>query len=381
MATEPIDSTRPSAALLTPEQLAAAFAQFQEAAEALTHAYGQLEVRAARLTERMEVLLRALPVAVVVVNEEGIISEANSAALAWFGAAVAPGQPWATFAATLVPSGTPNELLVTGQAEPRRVTLTWSQLPDQGGRIAVVQDVTEAAALREAVARQERLAAMGELVAGLAHQLRTPLAAALLFLDHLELPHLSEETRLPLVAKIKGRLQRMERLIADMLLFARGGVSVRGPVALDHLFTQLWNHAAPLAEAQGAHLECLAAPPADAPPVLGDEGALVGAIGNLIDNALAVQQGQPEAWVGLGARVVDGAWEITVADRGPGIDPSVQTRLFTPFFTTRPEGTGLGLAIAHEVVRAHGGTIRVASSLGAGATFTVFLPCGRKDDG
>jgi len=358
---------------LTPEQLAAAFAEFMRASDRLTEAYAQLEARAERLTERLEVLMEALPVGVVVISSDQVITESNAAARAWFGEAVAAGTPWRTFAAQLLPTDSPDEFLWRKEGGERRVALTWSRLPDQGGEIVVVQDVTEAVRLREAIARQERLAAMGELVAGLAHQLRTPLSAALLFLDHLALPGSDEAQRRERIDRIKARLRRMEELIADMLIFARGGLRAHEPIALDHLFAQLWANVAPLAEAQGVTLEQLAAPPANAPRLWGDERALLGALGNLVDNAFAVQRGSPVAWVGLGAEATATSWTITVADRGPGISDEVRARLFTPFFTTRPDGTGLGLAIAHEVVTAHGGTIEVTSS-SQGTVFTVRLP-------
>jgi len=167
----------------------------------------------------------------------------------------------------------------------------------------------------------------------------------------------------------------MEQLIADMLIFARGGLKAREPISLTHLFVQWWSTVEPLAQAQKVVFERLFAPQADAPVVIGDERALLGALINLAENALAVQQGQAAAWVGLGARATADQWEIVVADHGPGIPDALRARLFTPFFTTRPEGTGLGLAIAHEVVTAHGGTIEVRSEPGEGTTFIVRLPC------
>ncbi|BBD77757.1 PAS domain-containing sensor histidine kinase [Hydrogenophilus thermoluteolus] len=366
---------QPDAAGMTPEQLAAAFAEFMRASDRLTAAYAQLEARAERLTERLDVLMQALPVAVVVLNAEGEVVEANETARQWFGTALTVGTAWQRFAQQLRPTEAPDEVLWSAPDGEKRLTLTWSQLPDQGGELVVVQDVTEATRLREAMARQERLAAMGELVAGLAHQLRTPLAAALLFLDHLTTPGLDEARRIELAGRVKARLHRMEQLIADMLIFARGGLKAREPISLPHLFTQWWSTVEPLAQAQKVVLERLFAPQADAPVVIGDERALLGALINLAENALAVQQGQAAAWVGLGARATADQWEIVVADHGPGIPDALRARLFTPFFTTRPDGTGLGLAIAHEVVTAHGGTIEVRSEPGEGTTFIVRLPC------
>ncbi|MCX7945889.1 MAG: PAS domain-containing sensor histidine kinase [Hydrogenophilus sp.] len=359
---------------MTPEALAQAFGEFMRASETLTAAYRQLESRVERLTERLTVLLRALPVGVVVVDREEHVVEINDTALTWFGEVLGIGADWRTFRASLTPTGTPKEWIWRREEEERRLLLSSALLPGEESQIVVIQEVTETARIRETLARQERLAAMGEMVAGLAHQLRTPLASALLFLDHAAMEGVDEKRRQESLARVKSRLKRMEQLIGDMLIFARGGATKRAPVSLPTLWHQLRATYEPIAAAQGATLTVLREPPEDGPVVIGEERALLGAIGNLIDNALAVQREREKRWVGIGATVEGSEWVITVADRGPGFDETVASRLFSPFFTTRPDGTGLGLAIAHEVVRAHGGSISATSEAGKGATFVVRLP-------
>ncbi len=363
-------------AALTPEQLAAAFAEFMRASEALTQSYAQLETQARRLTERLDVLMQALPVGVVVLDERRVVAELNAAAKHLAGAWLQVGATWETFRQRLQPTETPGEWRLSGES-PRRLAMSEVPLPQQNGALLVLQDVSEAHRLREEMARQARLAAMGELVAALAHQLRTPLAAAMLFLDNAMTPSLAEGMRDRALQRARERLQRMERLIADMLVFARGGIAQRQPIDAWGFWQQVLSLYEPIAAAQGVRFERLAEPSPPSPALLGDERALLGAVGNLIDNALQVQHGQPGAWVGVGMNTTAEGWTLTVADRGPGMDEATRARIFAPFFTTRPDGTGLGLAIAREIITAHGGTIELVTAPGQGARFTVRLPAGK----
>lgn len=228
----------------------------------------------------------------------------------------------------------------------------------------------EANRLREAAERNKRLAAMGEMAAQLAHQLRTPLAAALLYAGNLENPDLPAASRVAIAGKTVDRLKHLEHLIQDMLLFARGEVLGRETFPVADLLTELAHTFEPLARRRAVELRieetsgnaCLT----------GNRKALAGALNNLVDNALqAVAAG---GRVTLAAARAGGDLVLTVRDNGRGMSPDVVARLFEPFFTTRSEGTGLGLAIARGVARAHGGGIDVRSAPGAGTEFIITLP-------
>ena len=232
--------------------------------------------------------------------------------------------------------------------------------------------------MRLTAERNERLAAMGEMVAGLAHQLRTPLAAALLYTGNLRQPELDPMQRTMVADRALERLRYLERLIRDMLLFARGDSAGRQRFAVCELVAELAHTLEPLARARqvtfAADCTC------DTAEVVGDRKALGGALTNLLENGIqaCAAGGRLDCEValrdaadsGIGVRAV----RFTVRDSGRGIAPELQERLFEPFFTTRAEGTGLGLAIARGVARAHGGDITLRSAPEQGAEFILTVP-------
>ena len=223
--------------------------------------------------------------------------------------------------------------------------------------------------LREEAERNRRLAAMGEMAAELAHQLRTPLAAALLYAGNLENPGLSESSRISIAQKTVGRLKHLEHLIQDTLLFARGEVLGRETFSVTDLLTDLTSTFEPLARKHDIALrtnvqtEC---------SVTGNRKALVGALTNLLENAMQAVDAGGQVTVSASRR--DSQLLLGVSDNGCGMSPAIAARLFEPFFTTRCDGTGLGLAIARGVARAHGGNIEVNSQEGVGTEFIITLP-------
>ncbi|HMV00484.1 MAG TPA: histidine kinase dimerization/phospho-acceptor domain-containing protein, partial [Rhodocyclaceae bacterium] len=218
-------------------ELQRAFDLFNQVSAELTSAYGALQARVASLTEelavangelrrqfvekealseRLSLLLDALPAGVVVLDGGARVTEANPAARALFGDGVV-GSHWGDVArAHLEPTLAIGEWLV-GE---RRVSLAESALAAGGGKILLVHDVTAAHGMKAELERHQRLAAMGEMAASLAHQLRTPLAAALLYTGNLGQPGLADEARAKFADKAAGQLRRLERLIQDVLLFA-----------------------------------------------------------------------------------------------------------------------------------------------------------------
>lgn len=228
--------------------------------------------------------------------------------------------------------------------------------------------------LREEAERNKRLTAMGEMAAQLAHQLRTPLAAALLYAGNLENPELPATSRVAIAQKTVGRLKHLECLIQDMLLFARGEVLGREPFEVAELLGELAHTFDPLARARGVTFELSPAPAGLT--IVGNRKALAGALTNLIENALYAVTDRPAANVGLGVMAAAGQLAFIIRDNGRGMAPEVIARLFEPFFTTRIEGTGLGLAIARGVARVHGGGIDVTSTPDGGTEFILTVSRG-----
>lgn len=376
-----------------PARLAEAFRLFNQVSEELSTAYGTLERQVealtaelaaangalrqqyqekAALTERLTRLLEALPAGVVVLDRTGQLDVANPAADHLLGTP-ALGMAWADIEQTrLEVTETPGEM----QAGDKRVALSMTEPDAVGGRIVLLHDITEAHRLKMQAERNERLAAMGEMAAQLAHQLRTPLAAALLYAGNLENPGIQENTRISIAQKTVGRLKHLERLIQDMLLFARGEVLGREAFAVEDLLGEMAHIFEPLARQRGVEF-VLSEVPADL-VMTGNRKALAGALTNLLENALQAVAGEVEGQgrISLSVDAAPDRLIFHIRDNGRGMPPDVVARLFEPFFTTRAEGTGLGLAIARGVARAHGGGIDVESSPGAGTQFVLTLSRG-----
>jgi len=377
------------------QRLAEAFRIFNQASEELSTVYTSLQgqvvvlteelaaangalrqqyLEKAALTERLSLLLAALPAGVVVLDAAGSVLQSNPAAEMILGPGLV-AQAWEHVERErLAANDTPGEYQA---GEKRRVAVTVTPLDSAGGRIVLLNDITEAHRLKAQAERNERLAAMGEMAAQLAHQLRTPLAAALLYTANLENPELPSASRISIAQKAVGRLKHLERLIQDMLLFARGEVLGRETIVISELLQELGQTIEPLARSRGVafHVE----DSLHETPLSGNRKALFGALANLLENALQAVATVAAGTVVLEVSRIGESVAFSVKDNGPGMTPAVLTRLFEPFFTTRGEGTGLGLAIARGVVRAHGGNIEVHSVADRGTEFVVTLPLSRPE--
>jgi two-component system sensor histidine kinase FlrB len=384
----PTDNAR-----IAPEEaarLAEAFRLFNAASAELSEAYGTLERQVAslteelaaangelrrqyeekaRLTDRLSTLLNQLPAGVVVVDGRDCIEQANPAAFDMVGASA--GQAWSSCAARLQPADAPAEWDCTGSdGAQRRLSVGEASLAGENARIVLLHDMTRQHSLKIAAARNERLAAMGEMAASLAHQLRTPLAAATLYVGTLigrDMP--SADVR-SIASRAQDRLRHLERLIRDTLMFARGEVLGREAIDVAALIEELHHTVEPVARQAGVGLVVDPAP-ADT-TVSGDRKAIASALVSLLENA--VQACASGGEVGLAVSVDPVSLCFTVRDNGRGIPHDIQERLFEPFFTTREEGTGLGLAIARGVARVHGGDIECRSAPDEGSCFTLRLP-------
>jgi two-component system sensor histidine kinase FlrB len=235
----------------------------------------------------------------------------------------------------------------------------------------VARLTSELAAANGELARRDRLSALGEMAAQVAHQLRTPLATALLYTGHLTRPQLGDADRIRFAEKTRSRLLYLERLIQDMLLFVKGARLTSTSFPLAVLLEEITHTLEPHAAARNVSLQLAAAD--TELQLTGDRQAISGALINLIENALQASSagGSVELTVsGLGSPFA--AFQVT--DSGAGIPADARERLFEPFFTTRGEGSGLGLAIVRQVAEAHGGWVEWSPRKAGGSTFTLFLP-------
>jgi two-component system sensor histidine kinase FlrB len=216
------------------------------------------------------------------------------------------------------------------------------------------------------------------MAAQVAHQLRTPLATALLYTGHLARPHLSDADRIRFADKSLSRLRYLERLIQDMLLFVKGARLSREAFPLRPLLEELAQTLEPHAAQRKIDLQL---PLPDAGLMLtGDRQAIAGALINLLENAIQATREGGRASLSVGGQGSPFA-AFQVEDNGAGIPEAARERLFEPFFTTRGEGSGLGLAIVRQVAEAHGGWVEWAPREGGGSRFTFYLPFAGGDHG
>jgi two-component system sensor histidine kinase FlrB len=370
------------------EALTEAFGLFNQLSEQLTSAYGQLESRVSelnteliqarqarlrelaekeRLADRLSGLLEALPAAVVLVDGRDRVDQFNPAAEELF-PGIAWGRRWSEVRdETLARFADGEEWRL---ADGRRVNMRCRPLNDNG-QVLVMLDVTETRRLQEALHRRERLSAMGEMAAQLAHQVRTPLSAALLYGGQLARGAVAADKVREYAGKLCDRLRHTESLVADMLAFARGGRFVPQPVDLQRALQEAADMVRPKLSGRQAELEVRFEVEEEA-EILGNRDALTGALGALINNAL--DHGGEGIRIDATLLATEDHYEIHICDNGPGIPEALQQRIFDPFFTTGEQGTGLGLAVAQSVVIEHDGRIEYQTGTEGGACFQITLP-------
>lgn len=237
------------------------------------------------------------------------------------------------------------------------------------------QLLAEIQALQQQVNRSQRLSSMGQMTARLAHQIRTPLATALLYASQLKQAHLGREQHDCFVDRLLVGLRHLDHMVNDMLVFARGGQEGDEALVLGELLEQVRQTLLPQLDQQAACWNVHAADPTLS--VRGQREVLVSVLTNLATNALnASGEAARLDWF---LEVRGGMISLTLQDNGPGVSEELQETIFEPFFTTRSNGTGLGLAVVRAVIDAHRGTIELDPQCREGARFILRLPLMDKD--
>ena len=269
----------------------------------------------------------------------------------------------------------------------RLVALAASRLPEADPPTVLVigRDITGEREMRARLLETERLAAVGELVAGVAHEVNNPLSSISAFAQLLLRDGGLSSSQQESVEVIRSETLRASQVVRDLLAFARRSDPQREAVELNVVVERtLRLHTYQLASSN-VRLELDL--PADLPTVVGDARQLQQVVLNLVTNSIQALAGVGRDAGGSlriatrAARRPDGSdvVELEIADSGPGIPAEARARIFEPFFTTKPEGegTGLGLSVSYGIVTAHGGTIVLADTSPAGTRFVVTLPaCG-----
>ncbi|MFL6966981.1 MULTISPECIES: sensor histidine kinase [Pseudomonas] len=377
----------PSAEQASRLGLEQAFSLFNQMSSQLTDSYSLLEARVTelkgelavvsaqrmqelaekeRLANRLQNLLDLLPGGVIVIDEHGFVREANPAACELLGLPL-EGELWRhVIARCFAPREDDGHEI--SLKDGRRLSISTRSLDAEPGQLVLLNDLTETRHLQDQLARHERLSSLGRMVASLAHQIRTPLSAALLYASHLTEQQLPMDTQQRFAGRLKERLHELEHQVRDMLVFARGELPLTDRVTPKALLQSL--QAAALTHVQDLPIrwQC----DSHVGEVLCNRDTLVGAVLNLIENAIQASGGDVRLKVHLYTR--GSTLRLCVSDSGSGIDPAVLTRLGEPFFTTKATGTGLGLTVVKAVARAHQGELLLRSRLGRGTCALIVLP-------
>lgn len=321
----------------------------------------------------MREVFSALPSAVVVIDESGIIRRANHSAGELLDYPELEGKRWLEVLATAFsPRNDDGREISTRTGRRLQVTT----LPLRSGQLIHMTDLTETRLLQDKLAHMERLSSLGRMAASLAHQIRTPLSAAILYAANLGNSNLMPSARKRFQEKLMGRLEALEAQVSDILMFARSNEQTVSELdAVSLLTATVSNVSAVVTKAQVLlETEALSGPL----PILGNASALTGALSNLIANA--VEAGATHIKVRLSCE--DDKVSLAVANNGPAIPADLRTKIFEPFFTSKSSGTGLGLAVVTAVTKVHQGTLTLSSwEPPFDTVFTITIPLYQHPEG
>jgi len=340
-------------------------------------------------------LMEAVPDAIVVLDPEGRVLDQNPSARAMVAVHPPPGTPPGHSAFESLDrhaaAHVRTNLDAAFRGEVRRFEVPFTHTDGgmgmrsviyapvrEGGKIrkvlALVRDVSEQRRTDAQLQQAEKLAAMGQLVSGVAHEINNPAAIISGFAETLLLDDMDEEQR-DMVRMIRDEAQRIGRITSNLLAFARSGGKERGLVDLNDIVQRTFALRSYYLTTLNILVKLDLDP--DSPRTWANGSEMQQLLLNLLINAeQALLTVPPPRSIVLRTRTVDQNVLLQCVDTGPGVAPELRSKIFDPFFTTKPEGvgTGLGLSICYGIARDHGGSIWVDSTPGAGATFTVSLP-------
>lgn len=314
----------------------------------------------------MQEVLEKTPSAIMVIDESGIIRNANPAAHTVLNEPKLEGRKWVEVISHVFRPRNDDGHEISTRDGRRCQVVT---VPLSSGHLIQVTDLTETRLLQDKLSHMERLSSLGRMAASLAHQIRTPLSAAILYAANLGNANLQAPARKRFQEKLMSRLEALEAQVSDILMFARSNEQTAKPTEANIVVDSAANNVTAVLTKGEASLDVQ----------IEDEGlvvmcnptALTGALSNLIANA--VEAGGHNIILNLsknGDKVV-----FAVANDGPRIPEELREKIFEPFYTSKPSGTGLGLAVVTAVTKVHQGILRLDSWDDTFATvFEMSLP-------
>ncbi|WP_076410917.1 PAS domain-containing sensor histidine kinase [Shewanella sp. UCD-KL12] len=321
---------------------------------------------AANMSNRMEHILQAMPSGIIILNGDGLVTEANPVAIELLGLPL-EGLKWLQIINRAF-SPQDDDGHEVSLKNGRRVKLAITPLTPEPGQLIVLTDLTETRLLQKNLSHMQRLSALGKMVATLAHQVRTPLTAALLYASNLASSKISEQSRTRFQSKLVDRLNELEHQVNDMLLMANGRGQEQGDAQLaSSIFDNVMANCEPIAE---QHLCQLSRIDESTSEFIANTSSLSSAINNLVINSIEAGATQ----VQLKSTETDNQILLDVTDNGKGLDKAMQQKVLEPFFTTKAQGTGLGLAVVQSVVANHGGKLQLRCEKGKGCKASLIFP-------
>lgn len=365
-----------------------AFEQFNQISEQFTHAYQDLEDRfrqikielsdtkAKRLKElaekeqlanRMHLLLMALPMGVMVVDSNGLIRECNQASNDLLDTPL-QGHIWPEIIRKLFPEEHQTDISSLN-IKGRNIHISSKSMPGSNDSLVLINDITDPVTHVDSVKRKERLAFLGNAIASIAHDIRTPLATSFLHLSNLNKKTAGSEYSY-IVDKIKYNLKTLENTINSMLIYAKGGADtfelIECKKCCELIATDLFEifpdvrfsiHAE---EKLKRHY------------IKANFSALMTVFRNVISNSQVVCKKDVDIKISFGCNV-DQLLTISIEDNGPGIKEDIIDHIFEPFYTSRKNGTGLGMSIVKSIIESHLGKVK-AENTEHGAKITLLIP-------
>lgn len=404
--------------------LARLFQEFQTSTNALQEAYDRLQQRVAEIDAELEVknaelesanqalqrkmaeldevrqylahVLESMNSGVITIGTDGKITMLNPTASSWLQeeAGAIQGRPITDFFPThFVPCvlnalsagerfSEVEESLIAADGAERFIRTNAAPIFDgKGNRIGalmIFNDITQLRLLQEKARRQDRLAALGELAAGVAHEMRNPLTTIRGYIQILPTEISEPDFQQEFLSEVLKEIDRLTELTDNLLDLSKPVSASLQPHDMDRLIDDVVNQVSEQALERGVRFALQLQ--SDGARVLMDRNRMKQVLLNLILNAFdaVAQQGLVSISSGRrsGSATLDGSpcYFLTVTDNGRGMSGDVRARLFDPFFTTKEKGTGLGLSVSNRIVQEHGGLIQVVSEQEKGTTFTVLLP-------
>lgn len=413
--------------------LAKLFQEFQESTRTLQEAYEKLQVRVAEIDAELEAkneelqesnsalenknaeleevrqslsnVLKSMNSGVITIDLSGWVTMTNPTAASWLNIALDAEEKYDIsdfFPAHVSPCvlsslstgqrfSDVEEVVVSREGEERFIRTNAAPIHDANGNrvgaLMIFNDITQLKILQEKARRQDRLTALGELAAGVAHEMRNPLTTIRGYIQILPTEMADPEFQEEFLTEALREIDRLTELTDSLLDFSKPISSNIQPGIVDILVQEVVAQVTAQATEKGVELSV--ALESDNASVLMDRNRVKQVLLNLILNAFDAIGSQSSDQTGPGKRSVmistgrrtgpsspDGSpyYYISVQDNGPGIPESIRSRLFDPFFTTKERGTGLGLSVSNRIVQEHGGLIQMSSDIGQGTKFTILLP-------